>query len=528
MKEDSVNNGKVEVKKVSKKLKKINIEEGFLGELKDEIRKLSKFLFPDDKEIAEWREKSLREIVERYFGVNNKRRRGRPKKDAVYFYFQLIPLVECDEKERIVEYLNTIDKELRNSINECEGCPIERIKDKIKEWVNFAIDLGKTTECKDDTYAESLRNKLLKEMDNLDENTIRRNFIIPAKGIGVHWFETIKRAGKAGNEKEYSRAKGEIAERMMLFWFLRTLRSEGVQYVVIPYFEWHKSSGRRSNRGKLSKGQYYADIAVIDVDNKVVGIIELKNWPGEGKYSWGDYTGENKKKANDVTKWAKTEMDIYKVLEYLATNENIEETLGIKILKKTIKEKESRDMSLLFDLGAGTFEEWLNIFEERGQNNEELIKKEFEEIVIHIREAAKYVLNGIKKHPEIKPNEFRIVKFWVMFTGRLKEDGTITRGRRLDRGILRDFERRDVIYIQMKPTLNIDKWESWKASKFVTRVILEIMRNHSLVEAIEKDAGIVNTAVEYEDGNAKVIEIEWKTLPYKCTIRIPKTLRWET
>ena len=545
MKEDSVNNEKVRVKKVSDEVAEVESKTKELDWLKEQIKNSSNF----QKLVGHFKDLDREKEIDDLLNKIQERKHGRPKKDALFFYGRLIKLVECETREYQKLYLDIIDDELKSMVLKWDGISIKEFRDILKDWVNFAIEIGKDR-CENDTYADELRRELFREIDNMNEKTIRKDFLRVLDLMGEYYLKRLRKAGKVENQKEYNRTKGEIAERIMLFWFLRMLRKEGAHYVIIPYFKEHaSSSSKTSKRGRPHRGQYYVDIAVIDMDNRVVGIVELKNWMGTGFYSWKDYGGGNGK-AKDISKWENTERDIYRVLRYLA-GEKIKNSLGVKILKglldderkeKKIKKKQiwignvegitektieegKVDTGLLFDLGAEELERILERqrSREQEQNTKQIRneEKEFNDILKHVFGVSKYVLSRIEEDVrEIKVGEFRIVKFWVMFRGRPIEDENrrlSSKMRRLDSKIREDFVNRGVIEIDVTPALiDIGNWSSWEIGKLVASVILEIMRKGSVVGG--------NSIWEKDEGDVRVIKIQWDIpIQHSCHIRIPKS-----
>jgi len=534
MKEDSVNNGRVGVKKVSGTSRRdgqgrpLGVPDEVWEQVKKDPRfqELVRYLTPKDS-----REKELKIGKEAFLG----QKQGRPRKDSVFFIQKLLRLIECVDDELLPRYKDMLFENLKHRIRELEKFDKDELKDVLKEWVKDSINFLLKAGCNVDIDINELENELFNEIERMDKKTLNENFYKLIVGTdptrelehlkGKKKFEILSKAGEAGSQRELNREKGEIAEIIMYSQLREICENERLEYLIIPYFEKDKPQEKKKGKqGRKKEGHYYADIAVIDIDNKVVGIIELKNWMSRGVYSWDDY------KKHDQNKWKNTKEDIRKVLRWISGGRVKKSSPGITILKKdefllkAVKEggittedtiKEGVDWKLLHSIAMDVSRDSWEIDEDIKWILFELSKP------IHLHRE-------IRKHPEIKPEEFRIVKFWVMFRGKLDggNKNKVEGMRLLNKEIRKDFVNKGVIEVQVWPALFIDKIESWEVGRFIARAILEIMRTGSITESNWDE----HTTIDEDDehGDVRIIKIRWKTLPYKCTIRIPKTLRWET
>ncbi|WP_297469358.1 hypothetical protein [Thermococcus sp.] len=540
MKEDSVNNKKMRVKKVSRTSRGDNQKTPLEApnEAWEQVKKDPKF-----QELVQYltREDSWKKELEMGKEEFLKQKPGRPRKDPVFFMQKLARLIGCLDDELFFQYRDILFENLKHRIRELEKFDEDMLKNVLKEWSRDSIVFLLGEECNVDININELENELFNEIEKMDEKTLKENFYKLIVGTdptreaqyltGDNNFERLRRAGKAGSQEGFNREKGEIAEVIMYSQLLKICEKERSNCEVIPYFKKDKPQEKKKKnikRGRKRKGHYYADIAVIDLDTKVVGIIELKNWMSTGVYRWEDY------QKHDWNKWEKTKKDVQKVLKWLAGERVKRDSPGVASLKKDIRLLEAiREEGVINGVSEETIKkrvDWKLLYSSAIKVSED--SEEINNDIKWIRyELSKpiHLHREIKKHPELKPDEFKIVNFWVMFVGRLVDDGNGNKKlegvRLLDPKIRRDFVNRGVVEVYVWPALFIDQRESWEVGTFIARAILGIMRTGSVAEANLDEHVTIDEDNEHED--VKIIKIQWKTLPYRCTIKIPKRLRWK-
>jgi len=262
MKEDSVNNGKVGVKKVSGTSRRDGQGRplGVPDEVWEQVKKDPRF-----QELVRYltREDSREKELEMGKGAFLKQKPGRPRKDPVFFMQKLLKLVECVDDE-FFQYRDMLFENLMSRIRELEKFDKDELKNVLKEWVKDSINFLLEAGCNVDIDINELENELFNEIERMDKKTLNENFYKLIVGTdptrelehlkGKKKFEILSKAGEAGSQRELNREKGEIAEIIMYSQLREICENERLEYLIIPYFEKDKpQEKRRANKGEKKK-----------------------------------------------------------------------------------------------------------------------------------------------------------------------------------------------------------------------------------------------------------------------------------
>ena len=425
--------------------------------------------------------------------------------------FQRREKVEGGNPGRISELINDIVEKVPDDIVEKMGGK-KKVREKVfREIWNLLIEIsGESLDYKeinekfskrfDDIgkkfgiSKEDIENiKKKRRVGKWDNKTIKNliSGVRSSKEMTIKKIEeAVKYIDQPKKPKWYMKEIGRIGEELTLFGITWELARSRHDYIVLPYFK----KANRGKRGRKGEGVYHVDIAVIDFTTKVIGLIEVKNWPSreENIYLINDY------KSNDKIKWKRSEDDIRKFLEILTGKrkkgrstpvalklfDDIRRRLLVEIgkNKKSGEEKEGELIELRFNLSMD-------------RNIETLLSDTVNAILgsdVNIIECLELMNNveyllispGILKECtknvflDIKLEEFKVMKFFVTYTGIPKEDDKngIKGGRRLDKEILEEFKRDGINYIEINPALlGILRGKYWQIARIVSWLILMMM-----------------------------------------------------
>lgn len=268
---------------------------------------------------------------------------------------------------------------------------------------------------------------------------------------------------------------GEIGETLLTRAFLDRLLDEMEHYYVAPYYKIHKGS---KNKELGKQGGSYVDIVVIDAKHKVVGLVEVKNWPGRGLYSRKDYLEK------DAEKWKNTEDDIRECSRLIRDGSKLE------VGRKKMKGRKRARMPILAEIWSkserirgklGQDLDGVNVSEllELRQLTKNCLKSESGKHYIDVMGEELGVLWALSRRfggaiDWAEVGNYKFVRFFVTFTGVIK-DGKVEGGRRLNNYVLQKFKEDGIVHLVGPALMGIRDRESQEIADLMVWLILELM-----------------------------------------------------